>query len=114
MLTELAGIFLALALQAPAAPIAVAVDPGANRHAISPLIYGVSFADFSQPGAPPYPVDRWGGNSDTRYSWQNESRTTRATGSSKTSPRAPDPGTLPDGSAADLFIDAARAKARRR
>ncbi len=109
MLTELAGIFLALALQAPAAPIAVSVDPGANRHAISPLIYGVSFADFSQPGAPPYPLDRWGGNAVTRYSWQNDVANHASDWFFENIASGPDPGTLPDGSAADQLIDAARA-----
>ena len=109
MLTELAGIFLALALQAPAAPIAIAVDTGANRHAISPLIYGVSFADFSQPGAPRYTIDRWGGNSVTRYSWQNDVANHASDWFFENIASGPDPGTLPDGSAADQFIDGARA-----
>src|SRR5450631_4398318 len=110
MLTELAGIFLALALQAPAAPIAVTVDTSANRHAINTLIYGVSFADFSQPGAPPYPLNRWGGNSVTRYSWQNDVANHASDWFFENIASGPDPGTLPDGSAADQFIDASRAK----
>jgi hypothetical protein len=109
MLTELAPLFLALALQAPGAAVTVAVDPSADRRAISPLVYGVSFADFSTPGAPPYPSNRWGGNGTTRYSWQDDIANHASDWFFYNIESQADPGTLPDGSAADLFIDATRA-----
>ncbi|HZY86331.1 MAG TPA: hypothetical protein VFE78_15975, partial [Gemmataceae bacterium] len=64
----------AAAAVAPAAasPITVTVDPGAGRHPISPLIYGVNFGDDAQAASLRWPVRRWGGNSTTRYSWQDD------------------------------------------
>src|SRR5215470_20305268 len=47
---------------AGADPITVTVDPGANRHPISPLIYGVNFGDDTQAARLRWPVRRWGGN----------------------------------------------------
>src|SRR5689334_11337609 len=57
---------------AAADPITVMVDPGANRHPISPLIYGVNFGDDAQAARLRWPVRRWGGNATTRYSWQDD------------------------------------------
>jgi hypothetical protein len=48
----------------------VQVDAAANRHPISPEIYGSSFAPGGKlPGANA-PLFRWGGNATTRYNWQ--------------------------------------------
>jgi hypothetical protein len=52
------------------APVTVAVDVRANRHNISPLIYGVAFASSNQLADLNAPVNRSGGNSETRYNWQ--------------------------------------------
>jgi Glycoside hydrolase family 44 len=49
----------------------VMVDASAQGRTISPLIYGVAFADaltLKQLGAT---VDRWGGNTATTYNWTN-------------------------------------------
>ena len=62
--------FLALPLAAQAAPIGVNVDFNSGRRAISPLIFGVSFGDPARNATIGYPLDRWGGNSVTRYNWQ--------------------------------------------
>lgn len=51
------------------APITVQVDAAANRHAISPLIYGVAFASSNQLKDLNVPVNRSGGNATTRYNW---------------------------------------------
>lgn len=52
----------------PSGPaVAITVDPGQNRRAIDPAIYGVNFGDQTQAVALRYPVRRWGGNSTTRY-----------------------------------------------
>jgi Glycoside hydrolase family 44 len=52
------------------AAVAVQVDAGADRHPISPLIYGVAFAassnDLRNLNAP---LHRSGGNATTRYNW---------------------------------------------
>jgi Glycoside hydrolase family 44 len=51
--------------------VAITVDASANRHSISPLIYGVAFAssasDLQDLNAP---LHRSGGNAETRYNWQ--------------------------------------------
>ena len=52
-------------------PAAITVDALKNRHAISPLIYGVAFAGSSAQLADlNAPAHRSGGNSETRYNWE--------------------------------------------
>ncbi len=58
----------------PPAPVTnttvnVQVDAAANRHSISPLIYGVAFATSSQLQDLNVPLNRSGGNATTRYNW---------------------------------------------
>src|ERR1043165_4078604 len=51
--------------------VTINVDASANRHPISPLIYGVAFANpASQLGDLNVPVHRSGGNSESRYNWE--------------------------------------------
>jgi hypothetical protein len=109
MLIELAPFLLALALQAPAVTVTVAVDPSSNRHAIDPLIYGVNFGDDAQALALRWPSRRWGGNGTTRYSWQDDIANHASDWFFYNIESQSDPGTLPDGSAADLFVDSTRA-----
>jgi hypothetical protein len=49
--------------------VSIAVDAQLNRHAISPLIYGVAFASAGQLSDLNSPVNRSGGNAETRYNW---------------------------------------------
>jgi hypothetical protein len=51
-------------------PVTIAIDAKLNRHPISPLIYGVAFADSNQVADLNVPLNRSGGNSETRYNWQ--------------------------------------------
>ena len=51
-------------------PTLITVDAGANRHLISPLIYGVAFASPAQLTALNAPLNRNGGNATTRYNWK--------------------------------------------
>ncbi len=51
--------------------VQVTIDAGASGRAISPLIYGVSFADTAVLKRLGATVDRWGGNSATTYNWLN-------------------------------------------
>src|SRR4051794_34329187 len=46
------------------------VNAGKDRHHISGLIYGVNFADAATARALGLTVDRWGGNSTSRYNYQ--------------------------------------------
>ena len=58
--------------------VTLRVDAGRGHHAISPLIYGVNFASqVSGLGkAFTVPVDRWGGNSTSRYNYTNHTYNT--------------------------------------
>ncbi len=53
-----------------AAPMLITIDAGANRHLISPLIYGVAFASPDQLRALNATLNRSGGNAETRYNWK--------------------------------------------
>jgi hypothetical protein len=46
------------------------VDLARGRHRISPLVYGMNFADKGFANVVDLPVDRWGGNSTDTYNWQ--------------------------------------------
>ncbi len=51
-------------------PVAITIDAALNQRPINPLIYGVAFASSSQLNELNSPLNRWGGNSTTRYNWQ--------------------------------------------
>jgi PKD repeat protein len=50
--------------------VTVNVDAGANRHPISPYVYGVAFGSGTALADLNAPLNRYGGNSTTRYNWQ--------------------------------------------
>ena len=56
--------------QAQNAAVTVAVDASANRHPISPNIYGVAFASPTQLSDLNAPINRYGGNASSGYNWQ--------------------------------------------
>ena len=68
----LSALFLSAAVtlsaQNPAATINV--DAAANRHAISPYVYGVAYGDASTLPDLNCPINRYGGNNTSRYNWQ--------------------------------------------
>ena len=70
------AVFFALAAWAPAAagagPLAVSVDPNADRRPVSPLIYGMNYGSAAQMSRLRVPVRRWGGNATTRYNWETD------------------------------------------
>lgn len=92
------------------APVTVSVDASLDRRAVSPHIFGVNFGSDAQAAALRWPARRWGGNSVTRYNWQND---TSNKGSDWFFMNVPEdnanPGALPSGSAADRFLAATRA-----
>jgi hypothetical protein len=53
------------------ANVAIRVDTSAYGHPISAYIYGVAAADQATLTALGATVDRWGGNSSSRYNWAN-------------------------------------------
>jgi hypothetical protein len=95
---------------AAAAAVTVNVDPAADRHPVSPLIYGVNFGDDAQAAHLHWPVRRWGGNGTTRYSWQDDTANHASDWFFYNLPNDnPNPGALPNGSSSDVFVDATRA-----
>ncbi|HET7062892.1 MAG TPA: glycoside hydrolase family 44 protein [Rudaea sp.] len=52
------------------AAVTVNIDANANRHAISPLIYGVAYGSTAQLNDLNSPLNRYGGNNASRYNWQ--------------------------------------------
>lgn len=61
-----------LSAQAPSGP-ALTVDVTADRHPINPDIYGMAYADPALAKEIALPVNRWGGDSTTRYNWRTDS-----------------------------------------
>lgn len=79
---------VAVALVVPAVPAAAGAEPAVptakpaaagprltvdvrrGKHRISPLVYGVNFAERGFADAVDLPVDRWGGNATETYNWQ--------------------------------------------
>lgn len=66
-----AGLSLAsFACLAQNPAVTLSVDVNANRHPISPKIYGVAYGDATTLPDLNCPVNRSGGNNTTRYNWQ--------------------------------------------
>jgi hypothetical protein len=88
----------------PSSGTTLVVDAQAERHSISPYIYGMNYADVDLAKELKLPVNRWGGNAASRYNWQID---VHNTGSDWFFENIPDEskGALPDGSTANQFID---------
>ncbi len=54
----------------PTTAVKVGIDGSLARHAISPLIYGVAWADQSYLKSNNLTVNRWGGDPTSRYNWR--------------------------------------------
>jgi len=50
--------------------VSITVNAGLNRLAINPLIYGVAFATSNDLSDLNFPINRLGGNVESRYNWQ--------------------------------------------
>src|SRR5690348_6762156 len=89
-------------------PVAVTIDPSSNVHAFSPNIFGVAFGDATRNAQMGYTVDRWGGNSTTRYNWQVDVHNTANDYFYENIPGASDRTQVPPiGNDADAFVGAA-------
>jgi hypothetical protein len=64
------GFFAAAPAPYAATPVTITVDANAGRRAINPLIYGVAFATTVQLTDLNVPLNRQGGNTSSRYNWQ--------------------------------------------
>jgi Glycoside hydrolase family 44 len=51
-------------------PLTITVDPMANRHTLSPELYGISNIDFDQARELGVTGVRWGGENNSRYNWK--------------------------------------------
>jgi PKD repeat protein len=71
-LTALSTLFLSAAFRVSAqnAAATINVDASANRHPISPYVYGVAYGDASTLPDLNCPINRYGGNNTSRYNWQ--------------------------------------------
>jgi len=95
-----------IAPQVPLAGPDLSINAAAGRHPISADIYGMNYADEQLAAELRLPVRRWGGNSTSRYNWQND---THNAGSDWYFENIREdnkyPNILPDGSAADKFVE---------
>ena len=57
-------------------PVTIAVDAAADRHPISPLIYGLNFGTTETLRDLRVPINRSGGNSSSAYNWKIDARNT--------------------------------------
>ncbi len=90
----------------PPDPPTLVIDAAANRHAISPYIYGMNFADADLAADVRLPVRRFGGNATTRYNWQNDTSNRASDWYFENIPETnSSPGTLPNGSVTDRFVE---------
>lgn len=95
---------------AAAAAINVSVDLTASVHSFSPRIFGVAYGDAARNAQMGYTVDRWGGNSTTRYNWQVDVHNTANDYYFENIPDCTAPtcvGTPPAGNSADTFLSGA-------
>lgn len=87
------------------APITVAIDTNLDRHTVNPEIFGASYVSDAQRAAGLMTIDRWGGNSTTRYNWQTDVHSTAMDYFYQNIPSSiANPAALPNGSDADLFV----------
>ena len=103
----IAALASALGLYAQTAPT-LAVDAGANRHPISPYVYGINeYADTGLGTIMHIPLRRFGGDATTSYNWQidvsNAASDWYFENFAQTSGATP---ALPNGSSFDLFHEA--------
>lgn len=90
------------ATSVPGTPLAITIDAALNVRPISPLIYGVAFASSNQLAELNAPVNRSGGNAETRYNWQLNARNHAADWYFQSLPAGPaTPGAAADNHVAD-------------
>lgn len=92
----------------------VSVNATIVGNTVSPLIFGVAYGDATRNQQMHYTVDRWGGNSTTRYNWQRDIHNTANDYYFENIPDCTAPsctGSPPAGNSADTFLGAAFAAA---
>lgn len=87
--------------------VTIVVDPSRDVHAINPLIYGMAFASEDLVAQLNLPINRSGGNAQTRYNWQADATNRASDWYFESLPNAnTSPGQLPNGSSTDRFHEA--------
>jgi Glycoside hydrolase family 44 len=94
------ALLLAGAAYAQNPAVTVAIDANSNRHAISPLIYGVAFASQADLTALNAPLNRSGGNNMSTYSYANNAQNLDADWYFESYPQ----GSTVPGAEADSFV----------
>ncbi len=90
----------------PEPGLALSVNAALDRHAISPYIYGMNWASESLAAELRLPINRRGGNAETRYNWQNDTNNRAFDWYFENIPNAnAHPELLPNGSASDQFVE---------
>lgn len=85
---------------------ALSIDASADRHAISPLIYGMNQCTEALAKELRLPVKRWGGNATTRYNWRLDVSNRGNDWYFENIPEETvDVTALPNGSASDHFVE---------
>jgi hypothetical protein len=94
------------AASGPTSGPALAIDMAADRHPISPLIYGMNFPDPQLAKDLRLTVQRWGGNATTRYNWKNDTSNRASDWFFENIPNDnANPAALPNGSSSDKFVE---------
>ncbi|MCB0167257.1 MAG: glycoside hydrolase family 44 protein [Anaerolineae bacterium] len=92
--------------------LTMTINASLDQHPIDPNIYGLNFADEALAADLNLPVNRWGGRATTRYNWQLDATNQGSDWFFMNTPYDNNnPDLLPDGSAADQFIEANQATA---
>ncbi|HLJ50820.1 MAG TPA: glycoside hydrolase family 44 protein [Bryobacteraceae bacterium] len=74
----LIALCAALPIVGQNAATSISVDANANRHPINPNIYGIAYGDAHDMVTLNAPLNRWGGNSTSRYNWQIDAHSAAA------------------------------------
>lgn len=101
----LIGLSASPSASAANAETTVNIDVNANRHPISPHIYGVNWASAEEIAALNAPINRSGGNANSRYNWELDAHSAGADWFFET---YPDSNGTPGGWA-DTFVATTRA-----
>lgn len=105
-MTRVLAVLLFYTASLHAATVTVTIDLDQNRRAINPEIYGANFAESSQLNDPGFTVQRWGGNSTSRYNWQADVHNTAADYFYQNIPDG-NGSNLPDNSTTNQYIETA-------
>ncbi len=106
-LDDIQLLTLSTATPTPSSGLVLQVNATAGQHTISPYIYGLNFADATLAADIKLPVNRWGGNSTTRYNFNYDTHSTAMDWYFENIPDDnPNAANLPNGSGADNFVSA--------